>query len=122
MATPKRKDTLKHFAERLGHRVARLRAQKGYSQERLAKRLGIGTSHLAKIETGARKPSLDVLWALARQLEVDARELLDFRDQPDDWQGSEAETEWQEFRTLLAGTSADDVRVLREVAKRIWRH
>lgn len=115
------KETMDTFAQRLGRRIASVRAERGYDQARLAQRIGIGTSHLAKVETGKRKPSIDLLWQVATQLDVEPRELLDFREQPDEWRGNTAEAEWEQFRTLLTEASANDVRLLREIAQKLWR-
>jgi len=45
----------------VGKRIQALRREKGLTQEQLAERLNISTVHLAKIETGKRGCSLDIL-------------------------------------------------------------
>ncbi len=44
-----------------GRRIQKLRKAKGLTQEQLAERLNVSTVHLAKIETGKRGCSLDIL-------------------------------------------------------------
>ncbi|MEY8396727.1 helix-turn-helix transcriptional regulator [Lachnospiraceae bacterium 45-P1] len=44
-----------------GRRIQKLRREKGLTQEQLAERLNVSTVHLAKIETGKRGCSLDIL-------------------------------------------------------------
>lgn len=45
----------------VGKRIQELRKERGLTQEQLAERLNISTVHLAKIETGNRGCSLDIL-------------------------------------------------------------
>ena len=45
----------------IGRRIQKLRREKGMTQEQLAGQLNISTVHLAKIETGKRGCSLDIL-------------------------------------------------------------
>ena len=48
-----------------GKRIQKLRKDKGLTQEQLAERLNPSTVHMAKIETGQRSCSLDVLTEFA---------------------------------------------------------
>ena len=47
--------------ERIGKRIAQLRAEKGYSTRELAERCGIHFSNIGKIERGAYNVSIDIL-------------------------------------------------------------
>lgn len=49
----------------IGKRIQKLRKDKGLTQEQLAEELNISTIHLAKIETGKRGCSLDILIGIA---------------------------------------------------------
>jgi transcriptional regulator with XRE-family HTH domain len=60
----------------LGSRIGRLRAKAGLTQEVLAERSGIGASYLARIEVGSRRPTLDVLGAIAAALDVPLHRLV----------------------------------------------
>lgn len=60
----------------IGQKVRRVRKSRGLSQEELAERIGISTTHMSHIETGNTKLSLPVLVALASVLEVRTDELL----------------------------------------------
>lgn len=60
----------------IGLKVRSFRKSRGLSQEQLAERVGISTTHMSHIETGATKLSLPVLVALAKALEVRTDELL----------------------------------------------
>ena len=50
--------------------LQRLRRERGLSQEELAHRAGVSTSYVSLLETRKRQPTLTVMLALARELEV----------------------------------------------------
>lgn len=60
----------------IGQRIRKIRKARGLSQEELAERAGISTTHMSHIETGNTKLSLSVLVDLASALEVRTDELL----------------------------------------------
>lgn len=60
----------------LGARIARLRKRAGLTQEDLAERAGIGASYIARIETGSRHCTLDVLGAIADALGLPLHRLV----------------------------------------------
>ena len=60
----------------IGQRVRRYRKLRGYSQEQLAEKIDISTTHMSHIETGSTKLSLPVLVNLAKVLEVRTDDLL----------------------------------------------
>ena len=60
----------------IGQRIRRIRKARGLSQEELAEKIGISTTHMSHIETGNTKLSLPVFVDLADALEVRADELL----------------------------------------------
>ena len=66
----------------LGYNIAYYRKHKGLTQEQLADRVGISRQHLGAIEAPnlCRPISLDLLFNLAAELEVEAYRLLMFRD------------------------------------------
>lgn len=72
------------LSKQLGIHVARLRVDKGLSQEALAQQVGISTNHLQLLESGLsdRKkgtpanPRLSTLLALSQALEVALGDLL----------------------------------------------
>ena len=61
-----------------GWRLARLRKEKGWSQEELALRSGLARSCLGGVERGQRNISLENIVRLARTLEVAPSILMDF--------------------------------------------
>jgi transcriptional regulator with XRE-family HTH domain len=62
--------------QQLGARIARFRADSKMTQEVLAERADIAPSYLARIETGSRHPTLDVLGRLASALGLSLARLL----------------------------------------------
>lgn len=54
----------------IGKRIKALRKAKGLTQAQLAEVLNIADNSLAKIETGARTPSLDLLVDMVKFFEV----------------------------------------------------
>jgi len=60
----------------LGERVRELRLGKGLSQRDLAGRVTVGFPYISKVENGLETPSEETLVALARELDVDADELV----------------------------------------------
>jgi transcriptional regulator with XRE-family HTH domain len=61
---------------RFGKRVHDQRMGKGVSQEKLAEICDVSTSYIGLIERGERKPSLEILIAIANTLHVGADSLL----------------------------------------------
>lgn len=60
----------------IGQRIRKIRRAHGLSQEELAEKIGISTTHMSHIETGNTKLSLPVFVELASVLEVRTDELL----------------------------------------------
>lgn len=54
----------------IGQRIRRFRRSYNLSQEQLAEKIGISTTHMSHIETGNTKLSLPVLVAIAKVLNV----------------------------------------------------
>lgn len=60
----------------LGLRIKQLRADHPLTQEELADRCGLFRTYMSRIESGLANPTLTVLHALARGLEIDIGALL----------------------------------------------
>jgi len=54
----------------LGYNLRRLRTRRGYSLERLAKISGVSRAMLGQIELGRSVPTINLLWKVARALDV----------------------------------------------------
>lgn len=64
----------------IGQRIRKIRKAHGLSQEELAEKVGISTTHMSHIETGNTKLSLPVFVDLAEALEVRTDEILSDSD------------------------------------------
>ena len=60
----------------IGQRIRKFRKAHSFSQEELAEKVGISTTHMSHIETGNTKLSLTVLVKLALALEVNTDDIL----------------------------------------------
>lgn len=60
----------------IGQRIRRLRKAQNLSQEELAEKIWISTTHMSHIETGSTKLSLPVLVDIAHALNASTDELL----------------------------------------------
>jgi transcriptional regulator with XRE-family HTH domain len=65
-----------------GERIRALRAQRGISLSELARRAGVGKATLSGLETGARNPTAETLYAIAGQLGVPLAMLLSTPGKP----------------------------------------
>ena len=63
---------------KIGQRIRKIRKAHGMSQEELAERVDISTTHMSHIETGNTKLSLPVLVDIATVLEVKTDDLLNY--------------------------------------------
>lgn len=62
----------------LGKRIRRLRKAAGLTQEQLAEKVRVSTTHIGLVETGKRRISLQALQRVASALGVKTGELLPF--------------------------------------------
>ena len=59
-----------------GRNVARLRAERGFSQDKLAEKADLDRTFISRIERGVRNPGVKTLLRIARALEVSIGELF----------------------------------------------
>lgn len=93
----------------IGQRVRRYRRAKGLSQEELAEKVGISSTHMSHIETGNTKLSLSVLVLLAAALEVRTDDLLFDNPHADCTAASE------EILSHLEDCSARELKILKDI-------
>ncbi|MDH2346076.1 XRE family transcriptional regulator [Bradyrhizobium sp. SSUT18] len=65
----------------LGHRLKRVRTDKGWTLKEVSERTGVARSTLSKIENGQMSPTYDVLQKITRGIDLDIVELFDQRRQ-----------------------------------------
>lgn len=63
---------------RLGKQIKKYRKLAGLTQERLADKVRVSTTHIGLIETGKRRVSLKTLQKIASAVGVKVKELLPF--------------------------------------------
>lgn len=94
----------------IGQKIRKIRKAHGLSQEQLAERINISTTHMSHIETGNTKLSLPVFVDIATVLEVRTDDLLN-NTIPNT--GSVL----SELAAILEGCSAQEAKVIADVAK-----
>lgn len=95
----------------IGKNIRTIRKARNFSQEQLAEKIWISTTHMSHIETGSTKLSLSVLVDIAEALQVGTDELLS--TQP----FIEKNNTYDEIRALLLSCSAAQARVLLDLMK-----
>lgn len=66
------------MGESLGERIKNLRIKIGLTQEELAEKLNITSTHMGYIEQNRRKPSFEMLLRIAGALRVQVKDLIPF--------------------------------------------
>lgn len=87
----------------IGKRIRRYRWEKDISQEELAETVGVSTTHMSHIETGATKLSLSVFVKISEALNISADLLLkDDLQQKDYLQSETTATESERQKRILS--------------------
>ncbi len=63
---------------RLGRKLQKVRKEKGWTQERLAEKVGVSTTWIGYIETGYRRPNLKMIYKIANALGVKVKDVFPF--------------------------------------------
>lgn len=96
---------------KIGQRIRKMRKAQGLSQDELASKIGISTTHMSHIETGNTKLSLPVLVDIATVLEVRTDDLLF-----DSTRDSISQTS-EELQELLNCCNPNQARTLLDILK-----
>ena len=95
----------------IGQRIRKIRKARGITQEALAERVGISTTHMSHIETANTKMSLPTFAEIASALEVRTDELL-YDNRPEDRSASIA------YMTELLDTcTIQQVRIIEDLVR-----
>ena len=95
----------------IGQRIRALRKEKKLSQEQLAEKVWISTTHMSHIENGSTKLSLPVLVDLAAALGVSTNEILS-------GQGTESRGEdYAQVKEILDSCTEKQLRILTEIVR-----
>jgi transcriptional regulator with XRE-family HTH domain len=108
----------------IGRSIAEVRDRRGLTQKELAERLGCSIEAIASLERGQNFPRFRILVALARELRVPLRDLVDQADQIDPSDDRRARLEFR-GRALLNQLGNDFLEIAIEqlsvLAKRDFR-
>jgi transcriptional regulator with XRE-family HTH domain len=113
----KPKDRIDVIYQRVGHQIARLRFKANQTQEQLAGKAGLSRTSIVLIERGRQRIPIDRLYRIARELEVDIKEILpsmedvfqNFQDQ---------ENEEMPFDESIDELNASEVTLIRKLIKK----
>ena len=94
----------------IGQQIRKIRKAHGLSQEQLAERVNISTTHMSHIETGNTKLSLPVLVDIAAILEVRTDDLLN-NSTPN------TGTALSEIASILESCTAQQAKVIADVVR-----
>lgn len=97
----------------IGQRIRRIRKARGMSQEQLAERVGISTTHMSHIETANTKLSLPVFVDIAEALETQTDALL--YDKPRE----SVSTSIEDIIGILESCDAKQVRIITDIVKSV---
>lgn len=92
----------------IGSRIRKYRWENKISQEELAEAVGISTTHMSHIETGATKLSLTVLVNISLALNVSADLILN---------GDKSVTKTSEIADIFSSSNERQTRILLEVTR-----
>lgn len=97
----------------IGQRIRKIRKAHGISQETLAEKIGISTTHMSHIETGNTKLSLSVFVDLAEALEVRTDELL-YDNSP-----AERSVSVDAISEILDSCTTQQIKIIEDVVKAV---
>lgn len=97
----------------IGQRIRRFRKARGLSQEQLAERIDISTTHMSHIENANTKLSLPVFIKIAEALEVRTDSLL--YDEPRDT----SSRAYSDIANVLDGCDAKQARCIAEIVRAV---
>ena len=95
---------------KIGQKIRKIRKAHGLSQEELAEKVNISTTHMSHIETGNTKLSLPVFVDIAAALEVRTDDLLDTV-------ATTTSTSLDEIAAVLERCTAQEAKVIADVVK-----
>lgn len=108
-------ENLKH---QIGSNLARLRKERGFTQESLAHQCGLEVTTVASIERARRLPSLPSLVKVAEILEVTPNDLFGTTRQP---RTGEKQKKLHSLIQLLAKRKVPEIQLVMDLAKRILK-
>ena len=96
---------------KIGQKIRKIRKAHGLSQEELAEKVNISTTHMSHIETANTKLSLPVFVDIAVALEVRTDDLLDNHDV------ETTSAALEEISEVLEGCNAQQAKIIADIVK-----
>lgn len=96
---------------KIGQRIRKIRKAHGLSQEELAEKINISTTHMSHIETGNTKLSLPVLVDIASALDVRTDDLLGNAN------CVTTSSSLEEIASVLERCTAQEARIITDIVK-----
>lgn len=93
----------------IGQNIRKLRKAHGLSQEELAEKVNISTTHMSHIETGNTKLSLPVLVDIAKYLNSSVDSLIDTPN------SKTTASVLQDIRNTLSDCTNDELEIIRDI-------
>lgn len=95
---------------KIGQRIRKIRKAHGFSQEELAEKINISTTHMSHIETGNTKLSLPVFVELAAALDVRTDDLLESNT-------TTTSAVMEEVSAVLERCTAQEAKIILDIVK-----
>lgn len=96
---------------KIGQQIRKFRKAQGFSQEELAEKVNISTTHISHIENGNTKLSLQVLVDIANILEVRTDDLLNIDPLPT------SSSALDDIASVLEQCTAKEAKVIADIVK-----
>lgn len=64
------------FLKEFGRRVAKVRKEKGFTQEKLAFAIGVSPAYIGFIEQGRRNPTIANIYKISKVLKISLKDLF----------------------------------------------
>ncbi len=102
-------------AKLLGRRIKALRSERGLTQEQLGERSRVNYKYIGAVERGEENPTLKILVKLARGLDIEIDQLLQFRHEETDKRKLR-----EEIQRLLKEQEAEKLRLALKILRAIF--
>jgi len=110
----------KNIEKLIGAQIARVRKERGMTQERLAASVNVATETISRLERGVSMPSLITLGKISHALHTHLKDLFDF-EYPQS-KGDAFENEIDKLIAFLKTRDSDDIKMCYQMLTIIFGH
>ena len=110
----------KNIEKLIGAQIARIRKERGITQERLAASVNVATETISRLERGVSMPSLMTLEKISHALHSTLNDLFDF-EYPKS-KGDAVENEIDKLIAFLKTRDSDDIKMCYQMLQIIFGH